>query len=86
MSFYIHQTNTYQAIVSTDGIQSFALFTYQCGSMMWGGNATIGFNAGGTFYRNQDLSGTSRINDVACQSYPGVVWNNIMYRLPSLCK
>ena len=81
--FHILQTNSYQAIVSTDGTQSFALFTYQCGSMMWSGNATIGFNAGGTFYRNQNLSRTGRINDVACQNYPGAVWSNLVYRLPS---
>ena len=29
------QTNTYQAILSTDGSRSYALFLYQSGGMQW---------------------------------------------------
>ena len=37
-------TNTFQAILATDGIQSFAGFVYN--DIQWGGNVQIGFNAG----------------------------------------
>lgn len=44
------QTNTYQAILTTDGNRSFALLLYQDGGMKWdytklaAGSALIGFS------------------------------------------
>ena len=75
------QTNSYQGIVITDGRESYALFTYQCGSMSWHGNATVGFNAGGTLYENHPLAGTSSANSVSCLSYSTAVWMNLVYKL-----
>ena len=76
------QTNTFQGILVTDGLQSYAIFTYQCGSMQWSGDpATIGFIADGGFFQNHPLSGTLNSRDIACQNFPGTVWNNVVYRL-----
>ena len=68
-------------MVITDGSESYALFTYQCGSMSWHGNATVGFNAGGTLFENHPLTGTSSANSVACLSYSTTVWMNLVYKL-----
>ena len=75
------QTNTYQAIVITDGIQAYAVFTYDCLRMETPGYykyATIGFNARGEYYQNHPFSGLSIANNVACS---GSQWNTLVYRL-----
>ena len=75
------QTNTYQAIVITDGIQAYAVFTYNCPRMETPGYykyATIGFNARGEYYQNHPFSGLSIANNVACT---GMQWNTLVYRL-----
>jgi len=65
----------------TDGDQSYVVFTYQCGAVTWPGNATIGFNAGGTLFQNHPLSGTTAASDIACLNYSTTVWTNLIYRL-----
>ena len=75
------QTNTYQAIVITDGIQAYAVFTYNCARMETPGYykyATIGFNARGEYYQNHPFSGLSVANNVGCN---GLQWNTLVYRL-----
>lgn len=81
MCVCILQTNTYQAVLITDGSKSFAIFTYQCGAMTWHGNATIGFNAGGTFFENHYLSGTTNAHLISCSNFSHTVWANLVYRL-----
>ena len=65
----------------TNGTESFAIFIYQCGAMGWNGNATIGFNAGGTWFENHPLSGTVNTNSIACTNYSQTVWTNLVYKL-----
>ena len=57
------------------------MFSYQCGGMTWNGNATIGFNAGGTWFENHPLSRTSNANSVACLNNSRTVWTNLVYKL-----
>lgn len=77
----MHQVNSYQAIVITNGTESFAVFTYQCGAMAWHGSATIGFNSGGAFFENHPLSGTRNANSIACENSKLAVWTNVVYKL-----
>ena len=49
--------------------------------MTWDGRATVGFNAGGTLFRNYPFSGSSAVTDVACSRYTTSVWNNQIYHL-----
>ena len=49
--------------------------------MSWHGNATVGFNAGGTLFENHPLTGTSSANLIACLSYSNTVWTNLVYKL-----
>ena len=65
----------------TDGTESYAVFIYQCGAVTWHGNATIGFNAGGTWFENHPLSGTFSADSVACLNYNSSVWTSLVYKL-----
>ena len=38
------QANTFQAVIATDGLETFVLFIYA--DIEWGDDATVGFNAG----------------------------------------
>ncbi|XP_041070867.1 uncharacterized protein LOC121292663 isoform X2 [Carcharodon carcharias] len=63
------KTNTYQAVVTTDGSHSFVIMLYQSGGMNWdvstlgSKNVVIGYNSGDGFLLNNvqmDLSATER--------------------------
>ena len=48
------QSNNYQAILVTDGLSTYIIFTYVCGEMQWSavrGNiaAVVGYNTGAPF-------------------------------------
>ncbi|KAF4020839.1 hypothetical protein G4228_012470 [Cervus hanglu yarkandensis] len=55
-------TNTYQAILSTNGSRSYALFLYQSGGMRWnvtgrpGNPVLIGFSSGDGYFKNGQLT------------------------------
>ena len=73
-------TNTFQAILITDGTDSYAVFIYECGGMEWGGGV-IGWQASFSNYMSHYLSGHLNSNDIGClysSSYSAVV-----YRLDS---
>ncbi|XP_057593810.1 mucin-4 [Hippopotamus amphibius kiboko] len=54
--------NTYQAILSTDGSRSYALFLYQSGGMQWdvtrrpGNPVLMGFSSGDGYFQNSPLT------------------------------
>ncbi|XP_074690129.1 mucin-4 isoform X10 [Strix aluco] len=56
------QTNTYQAVLTTDGNRSFALLLYQDRGMRWdytklaAGNVLIGFSSGDGYAQNNELT------------------------------
>ncbi|PKU39809.1 mucin-4 [Limosa lapponica baueri] len=55
-------TNTYQAVLTTDGNHSFVLLLYQDGGMQWNytklaaGNVLIGFSSGDGYAQNNELT------------------------------
>ena len=73
------QANTFQAIVVTDGIKSYSVYTYKCGDLVWPNAATIGYNIPLMDSVNSPLSGDSA-DSVAC-THLYSVWNNIVYDL-----
>ena len=77
----MHQTNTFQAVLVTNGTKSYAVFTYMCDRIEWSDEATIGFDAGGEFYTNHPLSGQFVSNAIDCVHQPDSVWNNVIYDL-----
>ena len=75
------QTNTFQGTLITDGIESYAVFTYKCGLMEWTFNgATIGYNADGDYYQNHPNTGSLFAHEIACLN-PDSVWNNVVYKI-----
>lgn len=75
------QTNTFQALVVTDGLRSYAVFTYKCNLLQWSGSnqhAVIGYNMRGRFM-NQPLSGFGQVVNVACVNNPATPWSNLVY-------
>ncbi|KAM9127770.1 mucin-4 [Pangshura tecta] len=58
----IARTNTYQAVLTTDGIKSYVLILYQDGGMQWDytklglTGVLMGYSSGDGFYRNDDLT------------------------------
>ena len=61
----------------TDGISSYAVFTYKCGLLEWGNGATIGFNTPGWNYNNHEPSDP----DIGCVNQPVSIWSNVVYLL-----
>ena len=68
--------------MATDGILSYAIFTYQCGGLNWlsGSYASVGFGVTQNFFANHVLSLTPNVNDIACA---GTVseWSNVVYQV-----
>ena len=62
------QTNTFQGVIITDGIQSYFVFTYICGKMEWSGQgletATVGYNSNGDYYDNNPANGLPDIAQI----------------------
>ena len=83
MFFYL-QANSYQAIVITDGGQSYAVYTYNCQLLEWSGMfrfAVVGFNAFGEYFDNHQLSGFEVIGSIACENEPYSDFSNLVYEI-----
>ena len=79
------QTNSYQAIVITDGADSYALFTYHCEQLEWTGywrHGVVGYNANGEHYDNHPASGFEVVGtSIACSNYfNGTPWSNVIFK------
>ena len=75
------QTNTFQGLVITNNSVSYAVYIYKCGLMHWDGEATIGFKADRTYFRNNPLSGRDDADSISCTNSPLSIWTNVIYRL-----
>ena len=63
----------------TDGIDSYAVFTYRCGDMNWAYRPTIGFNAAGGYFVNHPNTGSTSGEEIACLNSPISQWYNLVY-------
>ncbi|XP_064388044.1 uncharacterized protein LOC135336225 isoform X3 [Halichondria panicea] len=86
--------NTYQAVVVTDGTQTFAVYTYNCEQLEWESGqgssvySVIGYNIndGNSLFSsvnpfmNHPLSRSKGVRSVACMNNPlRVEWSNLVY-------
>ena len=71
------QTNTYQGVLITDGLSSFAVFIYRCGYLEPEGIGRIGYYINNVTFMEHTLANSS---SVACQS-PQSEWSALIYRL-----
>ena len=67
-------------MIATDGLASYAIFTYKCGELNWMDKTTIGFSITQDFFENHALSQTPNVNDIACLNSPNSTWSNVVYR------
>lgn len=83
--YYPTQVNSFQAIIITDHTsQAYAVFTYKCGDLNWARSPTIGFNAGGLFYDNYDLSGSTNADILDCFNSPTSDYFNLVYNISAM--
>ena len=81
---YQQQANTYQALVITDGSESYTIFTYFCDLMQWSGlwnYPTIGYNAAGVFFENHPLTGREEANQIDCFYNNRSRYTNVVYKI-----
>ena len=72
--------------MASNGLQSFTVFTYQCGELNWvqGSSAGIGFSASSTLFANHPLSQQANVNNIACLNQTCPPWNDVVYQLNSI--
>ena len=78
------QGNNFQAVVVTNGLQSYSVLTYQCGELNWvqrNKAASIGFSASSELFANDPLSRHPNVNDIACRSQQCPPWTNVVYQI-----
>ena len=78
MLYYL-QTNTFQAVLATNGSTSFALFIYKCGDLDWSGGATVGYGASTEMFSNHRLSGTGNVILISCLNTPENPYSTVTY-------
>ena len=84
--YILSQSNSFQLVLTSSNIVSYAIFTYKCGSLNWKvSGAGIGFSASEEFFANHPLSRSNDVNDIACLNEPYSQWSNVIYNLTK-CK
>ncbi len=85
--------NSYQAIIITDGVVTYAVFNYNCDLIEWSGSyrySVVGYNIDTKSARSIDfpsfennaLSGYKEVSMVGCMNMNnGIRWSNLIYRV-----
>ena len=71
-------TNSFQAIIITDNIATYAVFIYECGGMEWGGGV-IGWQARDYKYESHNFTGESHSNEIGCLGFSN--YSSLVYRI-----
>ena len=71
-------TNTFQGIIITNHITTYAVFIYECGGMGWGGGV-IGWQVSDSYYAVHSLSGEPDSNDIGCLYYSN--YSAVVFRI-----
>lgn len=62
------QTNTYQALIITNSIKSYYIFSYTCGDIQWSGQgfetAAVGYNSHADYFDNHPANGFPDIGQI----------------------
>ena len=75
------QENNFQVVLATDGLISYAVFTYKCGELNWvQHDASIGFSASKTLFANHPLSMQDNVTAIACLNKTCAPWNNVVFQ------
>ena len=81
---HLLQTNTFQAVLVTDGTNSFTIFIYRCGDIQWdveavSRGATIGFGAGSELFSNHRLTLVQDATSIDCLNTPDNQFFTVLY-------
>lgn len=79
--FFVSQSNSYQAVLITDGASSYSIFIYQCGLLDSASIAGIGFFINSTHFEEHTLSNSRTSSNISCMSYPHSPWSSVLYPL-----
>ena len=74
ITFFYAQRNTFQGILVTDFVKSYAVFIYKCDD---------GFVTGDGLYVNHMASLNRSATTVACLNEPVTPWVNLVYKISS---
>ena len=88
----LFQRNTFQAIIITDSIETYTVFSYNCDFLQWTGywrHAVVGYSVQTAYsflnfdrYVNHPLSFRSSVGNIACQNMAdNIPWSNIVYKI-----
>ena len=76
MSHSLSQTNTFQGLLITDGISSYAAFIYNCSDLQWSDDSVVGYFANdGTLFEEVNSTG------IDCRNYPQSQWSSLVLNL-----
>ena len=77
------QSNTYQAVIITDGMLSYTIFIYKCGALEDEAIAGIGYYFDASHYIEHPVSNSVLSSTIACGSNTDVdyPWKNVIYWL-----
>ena len=76
----ILQTNSFQLALVSNNETSFAVFTYECGSLNWARNrVSIGYSGGEDFFFNLHLSRARDVTCISCLNLPTTPWMNVVF-------
>ena len=79
---FIHtQTSTFQGILITDSVNSYAVFTYFCGDLSYSSDVAIGYGTEDGLYANHEATYRGSADLIACLNYPTSPWVNVVYEL-----
>ena len=77
-------------VITSDGLYSYAVVTYECGDINWTGfdadqlnpsNPVVGFQAGQGVHGSHYLSYTPDVINIACLNLPSSNWSNVVFQL-----
>ena len=75
------QPNTFQAIIAANDSSTIAVFSYECGKLIWMSDKTvIGYSTGLDEF---EMVALDEISKISCSNIP-VVWANLIYTIGSV--
>ena len=85
-TFVYLQSNTYQAIVTTDGSSTYTVYTYFCMHLDNTTSGRIGYYIDPENFIEHRLSIDRIPYDISCENVPVSPWTNVIYRLSGVLK
>ena len=74
-----NQTNTFQAVIASNGSLTYSVFTYKCGLIRdFNLVAAVGYSAKPNFYQYYP---PHNLINISCVNQPASNWSNVVYEI-----